>query len=807
VAGDGCLVMGGWGREYEKDIRGDDDSVASSRIGWPGAWRCRQSLIQRAVGPELTGVVRVECVRTQHASKRNWSRTAAPRRRSQSAAGGVEPEKLIFNVVRTTQFGNAIRHAHPNEHAGCVPDFLRAGRHYRGGRRGDRDGCGRGDRIAADLSAESRGRFASRDSGSVGVMGSVSLRGIHHQYGAQIVLDDVRFEARSGEIVALVGPNGAGKTTLLRIIGGMLEPQRGEIKRSRGLRIGYLAQEPELDPDRSLRAEINTAFAHIDALERELHDVSDAIAACRDDTEHAALLARYDRLHARIEAAGGYQRTERIGEVVHGLGFTESDLDLPVAVLSGGQKCRAALAKLLLAGDDLLLLDEPTNHLDIDAVHWLERFLERHRGGAVIVSHDRYLLDRLAQRIVEVDRTRIREYSGNYSNYVATKARDALTRERQRVKDTEFVRKERDFIARHLAGQRTKEAKGRRARLQRRLADGEFVLEKQAADPSLRMAFDQVAVLSGPVVRVDDLTMGFGEKQLFADLGLQVPAGNVLGITGPNGTGKTTLLHILRDALAPRAGEVSWHAHAQIGYFAQEAQPSHDPHPVLEALRAEHPQLDEQRARDLLAQFGFRGSAVFKAVAQLSGGEHSRLRLLMLLLEAPNVLVLDEPTNHLDATAREALEEALTGYPGTIIAVSHDRYFLDRLVDQLLVLRPDEHELHAGNYSSYITARDDRLSAERARAKAASEVRVKKKPTADANSKPARNRAYDALPVEEIEALIEAREERLTALNTRFAEAEVYRNPDRLAELHAEVAEVKQELAELETAWDERADA
>jgi ATP-binding cassette subfamily F protein 3 len=258
-------------------------------------------------------------------------------------------------------------------------------------------------------------------------MGSVSLRGIHHQYGAQIVLDDLRFEARSGEIVALVGPNGAGKTTLLRTIGGMLEPQRGEIKRSRGLRIGYLAQEPELDPDRSLRAEINTAFAHIDALERELHDVSDAIAACRDDTEHAALLARYDRLHARIEAAGGYQRTERIGEVVHGLGFTESDLDLPVAVLSGGQKCRAALAKLLLAGDDLLLLDEPTNHLDIDAVHWLERFLERHRGGAVIVSHDRYLLDRLAQRIVEVDRTRIREYSGNYSNYVATKARDALT--------------------------------------------------------------------------------------------------------------------------------------------------------------------------------------------------------------------------------------------------------------------------------------------------------------------------------------------------------------------------------------------
>ncbi|MCB9851241.1 MAG: ABC-F family ATP-binding cassette domain-containing protein [Phycisphaerales bacterium] len=634
-------------------------------------------------------------------------------------------------------------------------------------------------------------------------MGSVSLHGVHHQFGGQVVLSDVSFEARSGETIGLVGPNGAGKSTLMRIVAGIITPDQGKISCTRGMRVGYLAQEPQLSPDRTLREEVATAFAHIDAWEQELHDVSDRIAQLPPGPEHDAQMRAYDRLHAQIEAAGGYRRNESIGEILSGLGFSIPDLDLPIRVLSGGQRCRAALAKLLLCDDDMLLLDEPTNHLDIDAVRWLERFLTSHRGGAVVVSHDRYLLDRIVQKIVEVDRCTLNNYPGNYSNYVAVKARSRLTQERQREKDAAYLRKERDFIAKHGAGQRSKEAKGRRTRLERRLADGEFVLEKPPAPPELQLAFAKMDPLDSTALRARGLAKSYDNKRLFADLNLQVESGTCCAITGPNGTGKTTLLRILNNLLEADDGEVSVHARATVGYYAQEAAPPVDKHSVLEALIAAHPTLSEQQARNVLAPFGFRGDFVFKTLCQLSGGEHSRLRLLMLLLETPNMLLLDEPTNHLDVTARESLEAALEEYPGTIITVSHDRYFLDRLADQLLVIRPNGHTVHAGNYSSYVEAQEQAREAA-PRPTKPTRAPINEKPTAKEPAKPRATAAYDSHSLEEIETLVAEQEEHIASLNAQFASPEVYRNAEALTALRADLAEAQEKLTILESAWEER---
>ena len=495
-------------------------------------------------------------------------------------------------------------------------------------------------------------------------MGLIRLQNVRQQFGDRLVLDEVSLDLHTGETVGLVGANGTGKTTIFRVIAGELTPDTGTVTVSKGLDIGYLPQEPAVGEGQTLHDEVLSVFADVLALERKLHDISQQMSAATERSQLDALMSEYDRVNARFETAGGYSFEQRLGEILGGLGFTPADYKLPMAVLSGGQKCRAALGKLLLAESQFLLLDEPTNHLDIDAVRWLEKFLAGHHGGAVIISHDRYLLDRLADRIVEVVDGRVRSYPGNYTNYVHVKNVRDLTQERQYEQDKATIAKERAFIAKHMGKQRTAEAKGRLTRLERRLKAGEFTLERPGQQKQVKIRFDHDVrrLHSGKdVLQVEELCKRYGEKTLFTDLSLQLPAGRRLGITGPNGTGKTTLLRIVLGTVPADSGAYRFSAGAAVGYFAQEATELDPDKTVVQEIVATRPDLLESQARSYAARFLFRGEEPFKRVGLLSGGEQSRVRLMKIILTSPNVLILDEPTNHLDIPSREGAGGSAAG--------------------------------------------------------------------------------------------------------------------------------------------------
>ena len=653
-------------------------------------------------------------------------------------------------------------------------------------------------------------------------MSSVRLQNVTKQFGPRIVLADVTLDLHSNQTAALVGANGVGKTTLFKLVSGQLLPDTGTVTRSKGLEVGYLPQEPDITPGLTLRAAVAEAFADLIALEHKLHELAEQMAAAHDRPELPRLMAQYDRLRARFEAADGYRFEQRLNEVLGGLGFTQADCDLPVSALSGGQKCRAALAKLLLQERQFLLLDEPTNHLDIDAVRWLEKFLAGHHGGSVIISHDRYLLDRLAERTIEVTTAdgaapgtspgggQVQAYPGNYTNYVAAREVRRLTQARQYEKDREFIEKERDFIARHLAGQRTKEAQGRRTRLERRIEAGEFTLEKPGERQATKFEFADASrkgAAGKELVRVTGLRKQYGEKVLFDNLELVIYSGQRLGITGPNGTGKTTLLKIILDAVRPDAGTVYVNPAARVGYFAQDAGELDPERTLVEEICELRPGFLERDARNYAARFLFTGQDPFKKIGQLSGGEQSRVRFMKLMLAAPEVLILDEPTNHLDIPSREALEAALIEFAGTIVAVSHDRYFLDRIAEKLLVMRAGDVRLYAGNYSYYIAQVEQARVAEDAARAAAKEAGRREKSRSRTGGrgiggrKTATRSPLAKLTLEELEAHITVREQRLATVQERFGDAAVCRDPGKLAALQAEFESLRQELAAAEAVW------
>src|SRR6266403_1984509 len=534
------------------------------------------------------------------------------------------------------------------------------------------------------------------------------LSDVEKSFGAQDVLRGASLQVNPGEHVGLVGRNGAGKTTIFRLVTQEETPDAGEVVRARGLKLGLLAQHIHFEAGSTVHESALAAFGRLQRIEHEMHELEHQMADAGDDLEK--ILERYSDLQHEYEREGGFEYSAKAEAILQGLGFDREAWHMETEKLSGGQQNRLGLACLLLSEPDVLLLDEPTNHLDVGAVEWLEEFLQTYPSAFVIISHDRYFLDRASRRIIEIENGRATTYTGNYSDYLVEREEQREIQQRAYDNQQRLIAKTEDFIRRNLAGQKTKQAKSRRIMLQR--LDRVEAVRGDQASGDFRM---QDIERSGThVLTVTEASVGYPDKTLARDISLILRRGECLGVIGPNGSGKTTFVRTVLGQLPPLSGELRWGAKVQIGYYAQQLEDLDDRNEIMMELRRVAPSsASAGELRSFLAKFLFTGDDVYKHVRDLSGGEKGRLALAKLIYSGVNVLVLDEPTNHLDIPSREALEEALEAYEGTIVTISHDRFFLDRVATQILALDGmGKVEHYNGDYTEYHDWKAARLKRE-----------------------------------------------------------------------------------------------
>lgn len=512
-------------------------------------------------------------------------------------------------------------------------------------------------------------------------------------YGGNAVLRGASFQVNPGEKIGLVGRNGAGKSTLFRLITGAELPDKGEVARINGLNIGLLDQHVDFALGDTVHTAALSAF-------REIHDIEAEMRLLekRMETDHSPeTLEKYAELQSAFEHADGFTYTARAEAVLLGIGFSRDVWMQDAATLSGGQKNRLGMARLLLSAADLLLLDEPTNHLDVDAVEWLEEFLRNIGKAYIVISHDRYFLDNIAARIIEVENGKTIDYKGNYSKYVVERAFRRQQQQRAYENQKAFISKTNEFIRRNLEGQKTKQAKSRRNMLERIERIDAVASETVGGQFGLK----QVERAGNNVLTIEDVAIGYDQRAIVSGINLSLHRGEALGIIGPNGSGKTTFLKTIMGGLREISGQILWGTKINIGYYSQNLEGLEPRNEVIAELRRVAPMAENGELRSFLARFLFFGDDVFKRVADLSGGEKGRLALAKLIYSRKNVLILDEPTNHLDIPAREALEAALDEYDGTIIAVSHDRFFLDRISTQIMAFSSEGADVFNGKYTEY----------------------------------------------------------------------------------------------------------
>ena len=640
----------------------------------------------------------------------------------------------------------------------------------------------------------------------------VSVVQLGKSFGAERIFSGVNFQIEPQDRIGLVGPNGAGKSTLLNILAGREDPDEGTVAVNRNVRIGYLTQVADFQPQHTLREEMLSVFDELRLWERELNDLALEMAGVQDDqARYAQLLQHYDQLQARLEHAGGYTYENRVDQVLDGLEFTHEQQAAPVMQLSGGQQTRAALGKLLLQEPDVLLLDEPTNHLDLSTLEWLETYLSSWKGAMVIVAHDRYFLDKIVSRTIELAFGRIEEYPGNYTRYLSLREERMERRLREYEAQQAYITHTEEFIRRYKAGQRSREARGRQ-----KLLDRMERVERPQDMPELHFDFTPITDSGLIVISTQKLAAGYGaramkqvqsssteEAKILVQVSdLELLRGDRVGLIGPNGAGKTTLLRTLVGELPPISGHVHIGANVRIGYYSQTHSGLNMERTILDEIR-QASALSEEGARSFLGRFLFSGDDVFKSIGSLSGGERSRVALAKLTLQGPNLMVLDEPTNHLDLQSRQFLEEVLSEYEGTLLFVSHDRYFIDSLATKVWVIEDSILLPFLGNYTEYRTRRQQIvLSGSTGKASTVTKSQPAK-PAKASNNKKGKTKARTA---EDVEKDIEKAEAQVTSLEEALSQAALAGNAEDLTQLSADYERAKARVDELFAEWEQLAD-
>lgn len=531
----------------------------------------------------------------------------------------------------------------------------------------------------------------------------LQVNGLSKHYGTITALSNISLQIQERDRIGLVGVNGAGKSTLLKIIAGEMSADEGDMFRAKETRIGYLAQNSGLQSDRSIWDEMMGVFADLLEAERELRDLETRMADPRliaDEKAYEAVLHRYAVQSDLFRDRGGFRIETRVRSVLHGMGFGSFDPATIVRTLSGGQKTRLALARLLLQEPDLLMLDEPTNYLDIPTLTWLEDYLRGYSGAVLVVSHDRFFLDAMCNVIYEIERTRCKRYTGNYTRYMELKAAEYEIELKHYEQQQDEIARMEEFVRRNIVrATTTKRAQSRRKALERMDR-----LDRPAGELKKASFHFEIERQTGKdVLRATELAASYdGVRRLFRHVSFELKRGDTAALIGPNGIGKSTLLNILTGRKTPEAGTFDWGTNVKLGYYDQEQQGLNPNHTVLEELWSEYPHLEEVRIRTVLGSFLFSGEDVLKKIAALSGGEKARVSLAKLMLKQANVLILDEPTNHLDLFSKEVLEAALLDYEGTLLFISHDRYFLNKMADRVLELHPEGIDDYLGNYDDYV---------------------------------------------------------------------------------------------------------
>ncbi|MDU7535899.1 MAG: ABC-F family ATP-binding cassette domain-containing protein [Peptostreptococcaceae bacterium] len=631
----------------------------------------------------------------------------------------------------------------------------------------------------------------------------LSCNNLNKSFGIDSILENVNFTVNEYDKIGIIGVNGTGKTTLFKIISGIYGYDSGDIYTSKDCEIGYLEQNTNFHSENTILEEVLEVFKDVIEMEKYLRDLEHKISEESSNTNSTTLEKLMNEYSNKLEAfsdMNGYGYKSEAKGVLKGLGFSDEDMDKPISILSGGEKTRVLLGKLLLKKPTLLLLDEPTNHLDSEAIEWLEVFLKQYKGTVILISHDRYFLDQVVNRIFEIHNKKLKTYNGNYSDFIKASAIEKELELKKFEDQQKDIKKQEESIERLKAFGREKHLKRARSK-EKALAKVDVLDKPEAYRKKAKIEFNPSVTSGNDVLQLRDISMGYGERILFKDLNLDIYRGEKVALIGANGIGKSTLFKIIMNEITPLSGDIKFGTNVNVSYFHQEQKTLNLDNTIIDEIWEDNKQLTQTSLRTMLGAFLFEGEEVFKKISTLSGGERARVAILKLILSNANLLLLDEPTNHLDIDSKEVLEEALSSYTGTIFTISHDRYFLNTVVDKVLVLDENGITEYLGNYDYYIEKKkqvQEMNTVEVVEEKTKTQLKEEKRKEREQREAEKKNRVKR----QNIEKEIEETEAKIEEMDVLLCKEEVYSNPEKSRDVSQQKASLEEKLSALYEEWE-----